>query len=64
MLPLEPIKIDCTYEERTSTKDSNKKFKALFIKISDKYEKIVFLSVPEQALIESNEKEKSSIYDY
>ena len=61
MLPLEPIKLDCTYEERTSTKDSTKKYKAIFIKIADNYEKVVFVSVPEQALIENN---KDSSYNY
>lgn len=59
---MEPIKLDCTYEERTSTKDTNKKYKAIFIKISDKYEKVVFVTVPEQALIEQNK--NTSIYDY
>lgn len=59
---MEPIKLDCTYEERTSTKDSTKKYKAIFIKISDNYEKVVFVTVPEQALIEQNK--KTSIYDY
>lgn len=60
---MEAIKLDCTYEERTSTKDSNKKYKAIFIKISDNYEKVVFVSVPEQALIESN-KDKDFSYPY
>lgn len=54
---MEAIKLDCTYEERTSTKDNNKKYKAIFIKISDNYEKVVFVSVPEQALIEANKKD-------
>ena len=62
MLPLEAIKLNCTYEERTSTKDSSKKYKAIFIKIADNYEKVVFVSVPEQALIENNN--TSSIYNY
>lgn len=61
---MEAIKLDCTYEERTSTKDSNKKYKAIFIKISDNYEKVVFVSVPEQALIESNKDQKDFSYPY
>lgn len=56
MLPLEPIKLNCVYEERTSTKDNGKNYKAIFIKISDNYEKVVFLTVPEQALLEQNAK--------
>lgn len=60
---METIKLDCTYEERTSTKDNNKKYKAIFIKISDNYEKVVFVSVPEQALIEANNKNKNP-FDY
>lgn len=58
---MEPIKLDCTYEERTSTKDTTKKYKCIIIKIADNYEKVVFLSVPEQALIESN---YTSPYNY
>lgn len=60
---MEPIKLDCTYEERTSSKDTTKKYKAIYIKIADNYEKVVFLSVPEQALIEQNYK-SSSPYDF
>lgn len=51
---METIKLSCTYEERTSRKDSSKKYKAIFIKIAPNYEKMVLVSVPEQALIESN----------
>lgn len=61
MSTLEAIKLDCTYEERTSTKDTTKKYKCLVIKFTDNYEKVVFLSVPEQALIESN---YTSPYNY
>lgn len=61
---MEAIKLDCTYEERTSTKDNSKKYKAIFIKISDNYEKVVFVSVPEQALIESNNKDQGFNYNY
>ena len=53
MLPLEPIKLDCTYEERYSEKNK-KNYKAVFLKISDDYEKIIFLSVPELKLLEQN----------
>lgn len=57
MSTLEAIKLDCTYEERTSQKDTTKKFKAIFIKLAPNFEKVVFLSVPEQALLESSHKE-------
>lgn len=50
----EPITLKCTYEERTSKKDNTKKYKAIFIKIAPNYEKMVLVSVPEQALIEAN----------
>lgn len=53
MSTLETIKLDCTYEERTSKNDTTKKYKAVFIKLADNFEKCVFLSVPEQALVES-----------
>lgn len=45
--------LKCTFEERVSSK-TDKPYKAIFIKLSDKYEKIVLLSAPEIALIESN----------
>lgn len=51
---METIKLSCTYEERTSKKDSSKKYKAIFIQIAPNYEKMVLVSVPEQALIEAN----------
>lgn len=51
---METINLVCTYEERTSKKDTSKKYKAIFIKIAPNYEKMVLVSVPEQALIESN----------
>lgn len=57
MSSLETIKLDCTYEERTSKKDSTTKFKAVYIKLAPNFEKVVFLSVPEQALIEASHKE-------
>lgn len=63
MLPLEPIKLNCTYEERTSTKDTSKKYKAIFVKLADNYEKVVFLTVPEQVLVENNNS-SSSPYDF
>ena len=53
---MEAIKLDCTYEERTSKKDTNNTFKAIFIKLAPNFEKVVFLSVPEQALIETSHK--------
>lgn len=57
MSTLETIKLDCTYEERTSKKDATQKYKAIIIKLSPNFEKVVFLSVPEQALIEASHKE-------
>lgn len=50
---MEAIKLDCTYEERVSKKDSSKKYKAIFIKINEHYEKLVLVSYPEQVMIES-----------
>lgn len=50
---MEPITLKCTYEERTSKKDDTKKYKAIFIKVNDKYEKMVLVSYPEQIMIES-----------
>lgn len=50
---MEAIKLECTYEERVSKKDSSKKYKAIFIKINDRYEKMVLVSYPEQVMIES-----------
>lgn len=49
---MEPITLRCTYEERTSKKDDSKKYKAIFIRINDKYEKMVLVSYPEQIMIE------------
>lgn len=57
---MESIKLECTYEERTSRKDNSKKYKAIFIKIAPNYEKMVLVSVPEQALIESNNSSSTS----
>lgn len=48
---MEPIKLDCTYEERKSEKTGNI-YKAIFIKITPKYEKVVLIKYPEQVLIE------------
>lgn len=42
-----------TFEERTSTK-TNKRYKALFVKIAPDYDKIVFLSKAEQIMLENN----------
>ena len=50
---MEPIKLDCTYEERTSKKDG-KLYKAIYIKLASNYERIVFPTVPEQVLLEQN----------
>ncbi len=44
--------LKATFEERVSTK-TGKSYKAIFIKLGDNYEKIVLLSAPEIALIES-----------
>ena len=57
---MESLKLECTYEERTSKKDNSKKYKAIFIKIAPNYEKMVLVSVPEQALIESNNSSAST----
>ena len=54
MLTLEPIKLDCTFEERTSKKDNTTRYKCLVIRLSNNYEKVIFLTIPEVALIESN----------
>ena len=61
---MEPIKLECTFEERVSKKDSSKKYKAIFIKISDNYEKMVLVSIPEVALIESKAKNSDEINPY
>ena len=61
---MEPIKLDCTYEERTSTKDTSKKYKAVIVKIAPNYEKVVFLTIPEQALLEQNAVVTSSTSPY
>lgn len=63
MLPLKPIKLDCTYEERYSEKNK-KNYKAIFLKLSDDYEKIIFLSVPETKLLESSYKEQNDVVDF
>ena len=52
---MEPIKLDCTYEERKSEKTGNM-YKAIFIKLAPNYEKVVFIKYPEQVLIEQNAK--------
>ena len=54
---METIKLDCTYEERVSKKDNTKHYKAIFVKLSPNFEKMILLSVPEMALIESSHKE-------
>lgn len=54
---MEPIKLECTYEERVSKKDSSKKYKAIFIKLDDSYEKMVLISYPEQVIIERANKD-------
>lgn len=59
---MEPIKVDCVYKEQLS-KDKTKTFKCLLIKLADNYEKIVFLTVPEQMLLENSYSQKSP-YDY
>lgn len=54
---MEAIKLNCTYEERTSKKDGNKTYKCLVIKFADNYEKVIFLTIPEIALIENAHKQ-------
>ena len=61
---METIKLDCVYEERTSTKDKSKKYKAIFIKLSPEYEKVVFVSVPEQVLIEKENTTKVNDFGF
>lgn len=56
---MKSIKIDCTFEERKSEK-TNKNYQALFIKLANDYEKVVFLTVPEVKLLESTYKEDSN----
>jgi len=58
---MEPIKLECTYEERVSKKDESKKYKAIFIRVNDKYEKMVLVSYPEQVMIESTAKETTHV---
>ena len=60
MLTLESKKIDATFEERTSKE--GKTYKCVVLHLADNYEKLVFLSIPEIALLESSS--KSSPYDY
>ena len=59
---MKPIKVDCTFEERTSKE--GKSYKALIVKLADNYEKIIFLSVPEVALLESKYKENVETLDF
>lgn len=58
---MDTIKVDCYYKEHTSKKDDSKKFKAISIRLSDDYEKLVFLTVPEQVLLEKTYKEQETI---
>lgn len=53
---MEAIQLHCTYEERTSKKDGTTKYKCLVIKLADNYEKVIFLTIPEIALIENANK--------
>lgn len=61
---MEPIKLDCTYEERVSKKDASKTYKAIFIKINDRYEKMVLVSYPDQIIIESEASKTVSPTDF
>lgn len=61
---MEPIKLECTYEERTSKKDESKKYKAIFIKINDRYEKMVLVSYPEQIMIEQIATDQVNPYSF
>ena len=54
--------IKATFEERTSKE--GKPYKCVVLRLADNYEKIVFLSVPEIALLESSNKDEKSPYDY
>ena len=58
---MKAIKVDCTFEERTS-KEGNT-YKALVIRLADNYDKIVFLTVPEQVLLENTYKEQNETFD-
>lgn len=57
---MDTVNLKCTYEERTSKKD-NKKYKAVFIKLSDEYEKMIFLSIPETVLLENSIKSSNEV---
>lgn len=61
---MKAIKLDCTYEERTSKSDPTKTYKAIFIKLADNYEKMIFISIPEQILIENNHKDQEDMFSY
>ena len=63
VLTLETIKLDCTYEERVS-KTTNNPYKCLVVRLSDDYEKIILMSRPEQALIESSAKKNDSSHSF
>ena len=56
------LKVDCTFEERVSKE--GKTYKALFIKIADNYEKVIFLNVPEVALLENYYENKTDTVDF
>ena len=51
---MESIKLNCTFEERTSKE--GKVYKCVVIKLSENYEKIIFLNAPEIALLENSHK--------
>ena len=61
---MKPIILNCTYEERISTK-TNKPYKAVFVKLNDSYEKTLFLSYPEVALLEQEiqKQENNNVFD-
>lgn len=61
---MEPIKLECTFEERLTKKGDGSKYKVVVIKLSDKYEKLVFLSYPEQILLESYANEVTRPSDF
>lgn len=54
------MKCDCVLETRTSTKTGNS-YKCLVIKLTNNYEKLVFLTNAELALLESSNA-KSSMF--
>lgn len=59
---MESKKIDATFEERTSKE--GKTYSCVVLRLANNYEKLVFLSTPELALLEKELKENKSPFDY